>query len=105
MVTTKWTRPAATDGLSYSPTAPSSAKSVSTAVTRSPSPHVDGPLLQQPARLGQGVLQRLDRQEHTFVPRLVRLDRCKGRERFVRLAVRAADRLLSVVADGLDAGL
>src|SRR5215475_13627365 len=49
MVTTKWTRPAATDGLSYSPTAPSSAKSASTAVTRSPSPHVDGPLLQQPA--------------------------------------------------------
>jgi hypothetical protein len=41
---------AATDGPSYNLTAPSSAKSASTAATKSPSPHADRPLLQQPAR-------------------------------------------------------
>src|SRR5262249_20985294 len=48
--TTKWTRPVATDGPSFSPTAPSKAKSASTVAMKLTSPRDRGRLLQQPAR-------------------------------------------------------
>ena len=58
--TTKWTRPAATDGPRSSPMAPSKAKSASTAAMKPTSPRDRGRLLQQPVRawasgLGRGL--------------------------------------------------
>jgi hypothetical protein len=59
METTKWTRPAATDGPSFSPTARSQGKSASMAATKPTSPRVPGRLLQQPAKGTFGIASLL----------------------------------------------